>query len=303
MAAPNEFMVYDENPLSCYRSPPGASLLFRALRPDELFTLFEKNALLPPCNPCPGQPCCDITPSQHVTSGSKALVKSSWISTTKSPGVAALWASATIKDDGNVVRLKGDSSSGVFAVINSDGLDTYDPTEDLTIGVTGRNAAKKSEEILIKDMIPLSNIIGLCQATQVKKPEYLSWPGGKISGARTGKSSKLFVIWGPIKDIPDVYFKDELLSKFSSTLRFRKSRKSRKVSRKSRKVSRKSRKVSRKSRKVSRKSRKVSRKSRKVSRKSRKVSRKSRKVSRKSRKVSRKSRKVSRKSRKVSRKL
>ena len=206
------FSIEDENPLSCYRAPAGVSLLFRALRPDELITLFEKNALLPPCNPCPGKPCCEITATAHVNSGSRAKIKSSWISTTRNPGIAALWSSTTKTKEGYVVRLEGRHSSGVFAVINHTGLNTYDPVKDESIGVTARNAAQKSEEILIKDIIPATNVIGLCQATQVKKSEYEEWKGGKISGKRTSKSSHLYVIWGPVLDISDIYLKEKIKS-------------------------------------------------------------------------------------------
>ena len=212
-----DYSIDYTNNLSCFNLIPGVPfLLYRALRTDELENLLKTGKILSPCNPCPNGPnnCCSITASQHVTSGSKAKIKSNWISTTKSVAVAALWSSAKQSTRGNIVRLNGKSSSGVFAVINPLGLELYNPITDSNIGITGRNAAQASQELLVKDDIPWHNIIGFCQSEQVPVSVYNEWPGGKVQGKRTKESSKINVIWMGIDRPPDDYF--EKLSKASN---------------------------------------------------------------------------------------
>lgn len=71
--------------------------VFRALRFNEIHNLIKYGKLIPPCYPCIDidiiPDCCNITASQHVTSGTKAKTKSSWISTSKLINIAAIWSS------------------------------------------------------------------------------------------------------------------------------------------------------------------------------------------------------------------
>ena len=196
---------------------PWRNFLYRALRRDELASLFYNNALLPPCSYCPVnevQPCCGITPTAHVNSGSRAKLKSRYISTTRDESIAALWSSVRETSDGNVIRLLGTGSSGLFAAINPTGLQTFDPVEDPSIGITAKNAAIASQEILIPDIIPLQNIVALFESIQVTKDIYDSWPSSfKTEGKRTKKSAKLFVVVRPINlDFNPEVFESYLLS-------------------------------------------------------------------------------------------
>ena len=203
----SEYNIESTYNVSCFQEF-GSHLLYRALRADELGTYISTGMLLPPCNPCPGQYCCDISPSQHVTSGSRAKLKSSWISTTTEPAIAALWSSARKNKEGSVVRLTGKFSSGLFAVINPaipPALEIYNPVTDPNIGITGRNAAAASREILIKNRIPFSNIVGFCQCEQVSLKVYNDWTGGKVRGQRKAGGTTFNVIWGPITNTPADY--------------------------------------------------------------------------------------------------
>lgn len=176
--------------------------IYRALRTEEAFTLVNRGALLPPCTPCPeAGACCDITPNAHINSGSKAKVKSRWISTTQSVECAALWSSNRPSGSGEVTRLPSDmkaTSSGIFAKIKTDGLVLIDPIE-LELGATAENNAMASSEILIKDKIPGENISQLFMSKQVNKSEWDAHKGLKVSGKRKLSSSKLYVIYTPLE--------------------------------------------------------------------------------------------------------
>jgi hypothetical protein len=174
---------------------PIDSVVYRALRPDEMFTLMSTGYLSAPCNVCAGNqnPCCTITPAAHVNSGSRAVLKSRWISTTKDLNIAALWAcrkgNITITTEAAPGR-----ASGIIAVIHPDGLNYIDPTELPTIGITAKNAAIASKEILLGDKIPWDNIIGLYQAIQVNKDEYDRYNGMKVYGNKTKNGASSYVV-------------------------------------------------------------------------------------------------------------
>jgi hypothetical protein len=182
------------------------NIVYRAVRPDELGTLIASGALLPPCTNCPGNECCNISAAAHVTSGSRAILKSRWISTTKSLSIAALWSARK----GNAffsTNIESGRSSGIIAAIHLHGLDSVDPTKLPDIGVTGKNAAMASREILIKDKIPYSNIVGMYQAKSVTKAEYDDFKGMKTYGKKTKKmaGSSFVVIYNSIQNTDDNY--------------------------------------------------------------------------------------------------
>jgi hypothetical protein len=173
-----------------------SAIVYRALRPDEIFTLVSTGALTAPCNVCPKDICCGITANAHVNSGSRANLKSRWISTTKSLNIAALWASRKQEAQFIIGHAPG-RTSGIVAVINLNRLEYLDPTTNPDIGVTAKNAALASQEILIKDKVPWSNVIGLYQAIQVAKPEYVSHTGLKTYGIKKKNSAPSYVIIFP----------------------------------------------------------------------------------------------------------
>ena len=172
------------------------AIVYRALRPDEIFTLVSTGTLTAPCNVCPKDICCGISANAHVNSGTRANMKSRWISTTKSLNIAALWASRKQEAQFIIGHAPG-RSSGIVAVISLNRLEYLDPTTSPHIGVTAKNAALASQEILIRDKVPWSNIIGLYQAVQVAKPEYDSYTGLKTYGRKKKGAPPSYVIIFP----------------------------------------------------------------------------------------------------------
>ena len=69
--------------------------VYRAIRPDELDCVLEEKVIKSRCYPCPGKPCCNISISSHINSGTKAKMKSRFISGTTSEEIAAIWSSTT----------------------------------------------------------------------------------------------------------------------------------------------------------------------------------------------------------------
>jgi len=173
-------------------SPP--NIVYRALRPDELFTLVSTGFLSAPCSRCPYDVCCNISASAHVNSGSRANMKSRWISTTRSLNIASLWAARKGNAMFTAEHAPG-KASGIVAVIGlTSSLEYSDPTKIEEIGVTAKNATIASQEILIKDRIPYKNIIGLYQVEQVNKPEYEEFIGQKVYGKKKKNASSVYVI-------------------------------------------------------------------------------------------------------------
>jgi len=169
---------------------PKNNWLFRALRPDEIYTALKKNFILSACEMLPQtlqEECKSKSVSQHVTSGTKARVKSDYISLTHSPIVAALWScrqSAELSEN-----LMSGVSSGIFAAIKSDSLDLIPVTDDLVRGITGMNAAKKSQEILVKTAIP-TRLVRFYQSIEVSPFQYSAYEGFKYSGYKTKQDER-----------------------------------------------------------------------------------------------------------------
>lgn len=221
-----EVYVHESTPISI---PP--NIVFRAIRPNELYNIFHKGALLPPCYPCPEwcyhiaqgmtsppgiagdlnvDPCCLKTPRQHVTSGSTADMKSAWISTTKSLHIASLWA-ARPKNGGDVFvsREEGNAQtrqSGIVIAINTEGLPP--PLDPVTIqgegklGATALGMAKASEELLFYGAIPRKNIVQYYNARQTTKSDLQHIQLGEIAvtGKKKRASSKTFVKVVPLTE-------------------------------------------------------------------------------------------------------
>jgi hypothetical protein len=170
--------------------------LFRALRPDELYTALKQKRIVSACEMLPQESpeeikrkeeCKRKTVSQHVTSGTKADVKSDYISLTRSPKVAALWScrrGAELSEN-----LMSGVSSGIFAAIDSDSLELIPVTDDLVRGISGMNAANKSQEILVKKEIPM-RLLRFYQSIEVSPGQYAAYEGFKYWGYKTTKDEK-----------------------------------------------------------------------------------------------------------------
>lgn len=149
-------------------------ILFRALRSDEIPSLLT-NGIIAQCNNCneppPNKPCCDITDNAHVQSGSRAIMKSRYISTTEDERVAAWYCSNT---SGNPSA----SKSATYVELQ----ETYDEKymintcQQENYGATARNRAKASCEVLVMDYIPPENIINVVRVRTISKYIYDALP-------------------------------------------------------------------------------------------------------------------------------
>jgi len=176
--------------------------LFRALRTDELSSLFS-NGILSRCQNCdiipPIPTCCNITDRQHVNSGSRANEKSRYISTSGEEDVVAWYCE---NDSGNPTSKK----SATYIEIDEEYSDRVIWTclnEDY--GATANNRAKASCEVLIKDYIPLENIKNIFRVKSISKflfdllPEMYNNEHGmefkKIQTRKIQKTIKYLLVW------------------------------------------------------------------------------------------------------------
>jgi hypothetical protein len=130
----------------------------------------------------------------HIRAGTKAIVKSQYISLTGNKCKAAIWSSRLNNDE--VASIQG--SSGIFAEINLNGLLVINPLKCELVKGLARGAAMASSELIVVGHIPPKNINGLFKSVQIKKREYDNTSNGnKCSGKKMTKSSKLYVHWFP----------------------------------------------------------------------------------------------------------
>ena len=129
--------------------------MFRALRPEELYTATTTGYLKSACETSPSEGCKDISIESHVLHGSRTDLRSDWISLTRIPDIAAVWAG---RPDGVKLseRFNPDDreSSGIFAAINTTGLEDIKNPLDYLRSATGEGYAKGSGEMLVKTSIP-----------------------------------------------------------------------------------------------------------------------------------------------------
>ena len=150
-------------------------ILYRCLRTDELKNILT-TGLVPPCTPCPKKgKCCDISPSAHINSGTKAKVKSRYISASEKESVGH-WCS---NNNGNPTDKK--SATYVKFIVKYDGINVLNPKTDVQLGVMAKNAAKASSEILIKDNVRPSNLLEICRIKTITKSYYDILPDNFIT--------------------------------------------------------------------------------------------------------------------------
>lgn len=184
-------------------------VLYRALRTDELNPTHQH--LLPPCTPCPeAGACCDISPQAHVRAGTKAKVKSRWISATKSQLRAALWASNTTAH-GTPTKLS--SAHYVSFELNLDRnkvIDLTVPPKELTINLkaSALKSAQRSQEVLIKDRVNDRDLIGLYHVVRIKTKK--EWEDVKINP----NTQQKFTGRRKAKDPYDIYVISTLIRSF-----------------------------------------------------------------------------------------
>lgn len=161
--------------------------LYRSLRKDEIENILSRG-IIARCTPCPtAGPCCDISAAAHIRSGSKAVTKSRWISTTLSEDIAALWSST--KGGGFYCKIVLNVSDHELVVVK--------PQSAHQIGLLGSalNFALKSEEVLVKDFIPPQCIVELSKSIHVTKKVWETNPYQfAVVGKRMNKQAKRYVV-------------------------------------------------------------------------------------------------------------
>jgi len=205
--------------------------LFRALRSDEI-PLLIKNGIEARCNDCnddppPNKHCCDITDNAHVQSGSRAIIKSRYISTTEDVGVAAWYCS-------NASGNPSSSKSATLVELHESYDENYmiKTCQQETYGTTAKNRAKASCEVLIMDYIPPENIIHVLRVRTILKHIYDALPDEsyekngfyfqKITGfaQQHEKYMLVWLVWSKNNDIefdietekfPDDFIPDDVI--------------------------------------------------------------------------------------------
>lgn len=149
--------------------------LYRSLRTDELYDLL-KNGIIAQCKNCNCEyctvdKCCEITDKAHINSGTKAKLKSRYISTSESEPVVAWWSANT---SGNPLE-----KSATYIEIDEEEQHDVDEEEKYIIktceknyGAMANNRARASCEVLIMDYIPVENIISIFRVKIITKREF-----------------------------------------------------------------------------------------------------------------------------------
>lgn len=136
------------------------NVLYRALRPSEPDP-FE-SGLLPPEGADT-----EMSASQHITSGSRAKVKSDWISLSRSKKVAAAWS------------VKQGGSGRVVKVQRPEGVEAYDLTQRSqavhvfpALQGSSYNTALASQEVVVKGAIGKDQVLDVYDTRRVSVGEY-----------------------------------------------------------------------------------------------------------------------------------
>jgi RHS repeat-associated protein len=152
------------------------TIVYRALRPDED---PQTRGLLSPPGSDPSKPA-----SSHVQAGTRAKVKSAWVSATRSVRTAGAWAA---KDgEGRVAKIKIPSNmpkefyhdlttpQGIRDVFNVNlPLNKITPPGERRPQL-GVNFATSSKEVLLKGGVPPSAILAIYKAEKISESDYNS---------------------------------------------------------------------------------------------------------------------------------
>lgn len=168
--------------------------LYRAIRPDEIEYIMQGGGLLPPCDcigPQPQPSCCDLTPSQHVSAGSRAVEKSRYVSLTKDYSIAAAWSATKEGKPGTIYSGMLVKICVPVSFFENDRMIDLEKTE-VGLGATARNFAMASKEVLIRDGISQEKAFSfeVWRSKLISKPEYdntnqFAIRGGKIIKTKT----------------------------------------------------------------------------------------------------------------------
>ena len=177
--------------------------VFRALRKDEIpehpMDLLH-TGLQARCFPCPdaSNPCCDISQAAHVGAGSRAKVKSRWISATMDPNIAALWSCRKPTKSSPY----GGIMVGFLIDIENPNVRIFSRETPFGLKGTALGFAIHSKEILIRDQVLPKYMISVYHTIQTTKtvisnPEFLQMirdlnQGWTFEGKRMKKSSTIY---------------------------------------------------------------------------------------------------------------
>ncbi|MDT0611533.1 hypothetical protein [Streptomyces lancefieldiae] len=138
------------------------NVFYRTLRPEELPL---RNGLRPPVGHDPSKSAAD-----HIRAGSRAKVKSSWVSFTRSLKTAAAWAA---ENESRIAKVKLPAGARV-----EDGrvYDTTDPEQLAAVfggnGGSAENFAKASQEVVVKGGLGAEAVLEVFKAKYLSPEEY-----------------------------------------------------------------------------------------------------------------------------------
>ncbi|MCD4506960.1 hypothetical protein LQR30_23095, partial [Chromobacterium piscinae] len=196
MVRNNPVTWHDPNGLITNRHPESEGesededdqIVYRALRPNER---PELDGLRPP----PGDS--SVSAADHIRAGSRAKIKSAWVSATRSIRTAAAWAAQDGFGRVAVIKIPEDMPREYVHDLTTDkGLqDVFKSTEGMAV-----NFAKSSKEVVLKGGVRQSDILAVYDVERISEDEY----GGrervesddmdfsiKYSKSRSKKSEKI----------------------------------------------------------------------------------------------------------------
>ncbi|MFF5471900.1 hypothetical protein [Streptomyces achromogenes] len=149
------------------------SVFYRTLRPEELPL---RNGLRPPAGHDP-----DKTAADHIRAGSRAKVKSRWVSFTRSIKTAAAWAA---ENESRIAKVKLPDGARV-----EEGrvYDTTDPVQLAAVfgdnGGSAENFAKASQEVVVKDGLGAEAVLQVFKAKYLTPEQYEQYKTGAATDA------------------------------------------------------------------------------------------------------------------------
>ncbi|MEU3411880.1 hypothetical protein [Streptomyces sp. NPDC006658] len=144
------------------------NVFYRTLRPEELPL---RNGLRPPVGH-------DVTKSaaDHIRAGSRAKVKSSWVSFTRSLKTAAAWAA---ENESRIAKVKLPDGA---RVVEGRVYDTTDPEQLAAVfgnnGGSAENFAKASQEVVVKGGLGAEAVLQVFKAKYLTPEQYEQYKTG-----------------------------------------------------------------------------------------------------------------------------
>jgi len=186
MVRNNPVLLHDPNGLAGDRHPESEgesesednTIVYRALRSNEN---PQQHGLVPPAGSNPS-----LSAAAHIQAGSRATVKSTWVSTTRSIRTAAAWAAQN--GYGRVAKIKIPEEMPreyVHDLTTETGqADVFGDKKPL-----GLNFAKSSKEVVLKGGVPPAAVVAVYDVERISEKQYAG--RSEIDGAKYSKSRSL----------------------------------------------------------------------------------------------------------------